>query len=399
MCVAILGVPLILLARHQVWTSAQNRLRDQAASAAVAVEDRLELGRPLDLRPLLPILPNRRVVVTSPNGKVITAVGPTLRHPNTARATALDYLVTVQAPRGPVVARAREVTGILTGLAMAAIVAAVGLALWQSRRLAAPVAQLLERADDLGRSDFTAPTLVSGIPEIDAVSHALDRSAHQIGSLIEIQREFATDAAHQLRTPLTSVALHLDEIAAIGDPSVKGEAEEALAQVERLNGVITAMLARARGDAIPPENVDLSALVADICSPYARLLRRVGRRLQTYIIPDVGVWARDDHLIAALSSLLDNALVHGAGSVTVTVTTKGQYAVVAVTDEGDGVPPELAESVFERRISGARSTGIGLGLARSLTNAEGGSLRLDPPNTFVLSLPLTVTPDREASGL
>src|SRR5438270_2089167 len=393
LCVVILGVPLILLARHEVWTSARDRLNEQAASAAVDVEDRVELNRPLDLRPLQKVMPHRRLTVTTPAGRLITAVGAPIDQPLTARAVAADYTVIVQAPQGPVVTRAREITAILLALGAAAIAAAVGLALWQSRRLAAPVAQLLARADDLGRGDFTGPPLVSGIPEIDEMAHALDRSARQIGSLVELQRDFAADAAHQLRTPLTSVALHIDEMAVAGGKAVEEEAEEALGQVERLNRVITAFLARARGDAAPPEAVDLSALVADCCSPYARLLRRADRRLHTAITPGISVCVRSDHVLAALGCLLDNALVHGAGTVSV-VTRRHSHSVdVAVTDEGAGVPDDLRDSIFERLISGARSSGIGLGLARALTTTERGTLRLEPPATFVLTLPLEQSAD------
>jgi signal transduction histidine kinase len=388
MCVVILGVPLILLARHEVWASARDRLNEQAASAAVDVEDRVELNRPLDLGSLQKLMPHRSLTVITPTGRVVTAAGAAIDHALTARAVAADYTIIVRAPEGPVVARAREITALLLALGAAAIAAAVALALWQSRRLAAPVAQLLARADDLGRGDFTGPALVSGIPEIDAVAHVLDRSARQIGSLVELQRDFAADAAHQLRTPLTSVALHIDEMAVAGGDAVKEEAEEALGQVERLNRVITAFLARARGDAAPPEAVDISALVADSCSPYARLLRRADRRLHTAITPGISVRVRSDHVLAALGCLLDNALVHGAGMVSVSTRRHDRTVDVVVTDEGPGVPADLRDSVFERLISGARSSGIGLGLARALATTEGGTLRLEPPATFVLTLPL-----------
>src|SRR5205807_8861486 len=92
MCVLILGVPLILLARHAVWTSARDRLDEQAASAAVDVEDRAELNRPLDLLPLQKLIPNRRLTVTTPTGRLLTAGGP-IRHPLTAHAVAADYTV------------------------------------------------------------------------------------------------------------------------------------------------------------------------------------------------------------------------------------------------------------------------------------------------------------------
>src|SRR3954449_68130 len=86
MCVVILGVPLILLARHEVWTSARDRLNEQAATAAIDVEDRAELNHPLDVRPLQKLMPHRRLTVTTSNGRLVTAAGPAIAHPLTARA-------------------------------------------------------------------------------------------------------------------------------------------------------------------------------------------------------------------------------------------------------------------------------------------------------------------------
>ena len=387
-CVVLLGLPLALLARHEVWTSARDRINEQAADVAVALEDRIETKQPIDLGHLVSRLPGRQIVVATPSGTRVIGGVTISGGAISGQATVLDYTVTVRAAKGPTTTRAREVTVIVIGLALAAAGAAIALALWQARRLATPVARLLDRADDLGRGDFAAPPLTSGIPEIDALSAGLDRSARQIGAYVELQRDFAADAAHQLRTPLTSVALHLDEIAAVGDDAVRREAEEALAQVERLDGVITSFLARARGDSEPPAELDLSALVAGACSPWSRLLSRQGRALQRDIAQGVLVLARRDHLLAVLSSLLENALAHGAGTVTVSVTSDGERASLSVADQGAGVPNELVGSIFERRISGNRGTGIGLGLARSLMAAEGGTLRLDVGSRFVATLPL-----------
>ena len=386
-CVVLLGLPLALLARHEVWTSARDRINEQAADVAAGLEDRIETHQPIDLSHLVTLMPDRRIVVTTPTGTTIVGGVAISGGAITGHATVLDYTVTVRAAKGPTTTRAREVTGIVIGLALAAAGAAVALALWQARRLATPVARLLDRADDLGRGDFAAPPLTSGIPEIDALSAGLDRSARQIGAYVELQRDFAADAAHQLRTPLTSVGLHLDEIAAVGDDVVRREAEEALAQVERLDGVITSFLARARGDSEAQAELDLSTLVAGACPPWARLLSRQGRALLRDIEPGVSVLARRDHLLAVLSSLLENALVHGSGGVTVRVASHGDLATMTVSDEGAGVAPDLADSIFERRMSGNRGTGIGLGLARSLMAAEGGTLRLEAPARFVAALP------------
>jgi len=389
-CVAILGVPLAILARHQVWTSARERVREQAASVAAGMEDRLDAGKPIDLRGYLRLMPDRRIVVTPALGPAVTA-GPTLAGRPVISATVVvaDNSITVAAPRAPTIARGREVTAVVIGLALLSTAAAVGLALVQARWLTRPIADLVTRADMLGRGAFTAEPLATGTPEIDRISHVLERSARQIGTLLDLQRDFASDAAHQLRTPLTSIGLHLDELSRIGDGPVREEAEDALTQVGRLDDVITSLLARARGDSAEPDVVDLGALAKDGSAAWERVLARHDRRLRCELAPGVHVLARREHLLGVLASLLDNALAHGDGDVRLSVMQVEDTAVLRVSDDGPGIPADLVSTVFNRRVSGSHGTGIGLALARSLAAAESGSLTISSsrPAEFLLALP------------
>lgn len=89
-----------------------------------------------------------------------------------------------------------------------------------------------------------------------------------------------------------------------------------------------------------------------------------------------------------VATLLDNALVHGAGETKVRVSATEHSAVVEVSDEGPGVPSELGQQVFDKHVSGNSGTGIGLALARSLAEADGGRLALasERPARFALFL-------------
>ena len=387
--VVTLGVPLLLVARHQVWTSARDTLRQEAVSVAAGLEDQLDAHRPVDLSRYAEALPRRRLVVVTSSG-ARSAAGPVLTgRPLEASVTVTGNTITVQSERAPTVTRAREVTLLVVGLALLAVATAVGLALSQARRLTRPLSELLDRADALGHGEFSPAAVTSGIPEIDGISRVLERSARQLGTVIELQRDFASDAAHQLRTPLTGIGLRLDELSRIGDDAVRTEAEDALAQVERLDRVISALLARARGDAAEPTLVDLAALLDHEAVGWSRALAEQGRALHVVVDRGMVVRARRDHLAGVLSCLLDNALQHGAGTVSLTGWTEGTEARVEVLDEGPGVPEQLAGQVFDRRVSGSHGTGIGLALARSLAAAEGGTLTLAGSSRFLLTLPLS----------
>jgi len=267
-----LGVPLLLVARHQVWTSTRDTLRQQAVSVAAGLEDQLDAHRPVDLTRYAEALPNRRIVVVTSTGQRRTAGARLSGQLLSASVTVTGSTITVQTERGPTANRSREVTLLVVGLALLAVATAVALALRQARRLTRPLSELLHRADALGHGEFSPAAVVSGIPEIDGISRVLERSAQQLGTTIALQRDFASDAAHQLRTPLTGIGLRLDELSRIGDAAVREEAEDALAQVERLDRVITALLARAKGDTADPSLFDLGQLLVQETETWTRAL-------------------------------------------------------------------------------------------------------------------------------
>ncbi|BEP13548.1 two-component system sensor histidine kinase DraK [Acidothermaceae bacterium B102] len=385
--VVTLGVPLLLLARHEVWTSARESLRQQATSVAAGVEDRLDERLPVGLQRYADAFHGRHIVVVGPQGARTTA-GPTLSGSLLQAAVHVSgYTITVQAQRSTTVNRARAYSLLVVGLALLAVGTAVGLALWQSRRLVSPLSELVQRADAMGRGDFAPVPVVSGITEIDSVSHVLERSGRQIAAMLEQQRNFASDAAHQLRTPLTGIGLRLEELTRIGDGDVRQESEAALAQVERLDRVISALLARARGDAAAPTLIDLDELIRHEAALWSQALELDGRSLRLVLQGDVVVRARREHVAGVLSCLLDNALHHGSGRVTVTARTLKGDVYVEVADCGAGVPADLSPRVFDRRVTGGEGTGIGLSLARSLAETEGGELALVGGSTFRLTLP------------
>lgn len=393
--VVTLGVPLLLLARHEVWTSARDTLRQQATSVAAGLEDRLDAGLPVDLDRYAQAFPGRHLEVLDPHGTA-HAAGPAISGSVLSSSVEVSgYTITVQARRAATTARAREVSLLVAGLGLLAVGAGVALAFQQARRLAAPLSELADRAQAFGHGDFTPLEVDSGIPEIDGVSHVLQRSSQQLAVMIEHQRDFASDAAHQLRTPLTGIGLRLEEIGRIGSSEVLQEAEDALTQVDRLDRVITTLLARARGDSESPVRLDLSALATHEAQAWTAALEHQGRSVALRLMPGLEVHARREHLAGVLSCLLDNALHHGTGTVSITTSGSGSAVLLEVADQGPGVPAALAGQVFQRRVSGARGTGIGLALARSLAQAEGGHLDLlaDARSTFRLTLPSALRDD------
>ncbi|HEX5189011.1 MAG TPA: histidine kinase dimerization/phospho-acceptor domain-containing protein, partial [Streptosporangiaceae bacterium] len=133
-------------------------------------------------------------------------------------------------------------------LGLIALTVAAGLTMAQARRLARPVRDLARAADRIGSGDARPVGRRYGIAELDRIAEGLDNAAQRVTDLISAEQDFAVDASHQLRTPLTALSMRLEEmLAAADDPEVvKEEGTAALAQTDRLAQVVGQLLGRAR---------------------------------------------------------------------------------------------------------------------------------------------------------
>ena len=107
------------------------------------------------------------------------------------------------------------------------------------------------------------------------------------------------------------------------------------------------------------------------------------KELRAYVTPGT--------LAQVIATLLDNALVHGAGTVTIRTSRTPKSVVIEVRDEGQGVPADLVPRIFERNVSGRpQGTGLGLALARAVAEGDGGRVVLvrPKPAVFAVFLPL-----------
>lgn len=270
-----------------------------------------------------------------------------------------------------------------------AVAAAVGVAIVQSSTIVAPVVELAERAEKLGSGEKRTPMSSSGLAEVDRVAELLESSADRVDRLLATERQFASDASHQLRTPLTALSMRLEEILEAEDPrTVREEAASALAQVERLATVVEHLLDNVRDDRLRAGPVPLDDIVLQQVVEWEPAFGVSGRQVRVSGTRGLVALATPNGLSQVLATLLENSLIHGAGMVTVSTRSTGISLVVEVTDEGPGVPPELGARIFERSVSGRKGTGLGLAVARELAEADGGRLELvrQRPPVFALFL-------------
>jgi len=294
-----------------------------------------------------------------------------------------------------VVASGRSQAGALLigGLMLAAAVLAGWLTAVLARRLARPVEELAEAAGRLAAGDPRPLARRYGVADLDQVADGLDSSARRLSSLLAADRELAVDASHQLRTPLTALSMRLEEmIAAADDPAVvREEGNAALTQAERLADVVTQLLSPARrAGAASAALTGIDEIVRQQVVEWQPAFRRARRKLVVIGVRDLQAHVTPGGVAQVLATLLDNALMHGGGTVTLQTSQNSRSVVIEVRDEGSGIPPELVPRIFERSVSGRpEGTGLGLALARTMAAADGGRVVLIKPKpaTFAVFLP------------
>ncbi len=400
----LVGLPLAGAVSLLYRDAAESRLEAEAAHVLVAVPDD-QLSRPGITLPR-PRDASTQLGLYDGEGNLLSGQGP--RPDPAARAAGGsdgpfrrlvhgDVVVLVPFSKddgGRVVVRAASSDeGVveqtyLTWLAMALIAAVVLAVAWfvgsrRARALAQPFEQLTADAQALGRGNFAVRGHSTGLLEADAASAALEETARRLGALLERERAFSSDASHQLRTPLTRLRLGLES--ALLDPAAdRDEAlRAALLRLDGLESTVTSLLALARDTGREQGRCDVAAAVRDAGHRWQDVAQDSGRELVAQEQPDLPDAAcAETALSQVVDVLLDNALQHGRGTVTVTARRAGPGVALDVADEGDGLGSD-PERAFTRRSADARGNGIGLALARSLTEAEGGRLVVGHPGSVL----------------
>lgn len=280
-------------------------------------------------------------------------------------------------------------TMFLWWIAAGSIALSVVLSWYISGRVIRPLKMIEAQAEIMGAGDFTGRLVENkGAKEIRTLVHAFNGMAEKVESLMRQQRMFASDASHQLRTPLTALLLRLERARElvrtnpVGAEERLGAAEE---EVQRLNSIVEGLLviARADGGRVETGLVELSILARDRIEGWEPLCEEKGVRLS---LESPGALVCSAILTApeqVLDNFIDNALSHAPADSTITVrlSADGDMVVAEVLDEGPGLSPEDCERAFDRfwRADSTREgSGLGLAIVKHLVESSGGSVSLSP---------------------
>ncbi|MGY5765906.1 ATP-binding protein [Brachybacterium sp. DNPG3] len=416
MVVLMLGIPLV----YSWLQLTQESLRSQANSILEEVRTDTEQRRS-DNRPIDEAMLQRHVdaqtdlnisISVTLDGDTITAGDAPGENALTATTQGADTFIVVSIPQSDVRAHTASASVVLGVAGLAALSIGASIALWQAQRISMPLARLSRRAEEMGSGRARGPWIPSGISEIDDVAEELIRSGAMLTERLESESRLASDASHQLRTPLTALSMRLDEILATSSEEwVREEARISLEQIDRLTEVVHDLINAPRSSQRrSPGVVDLRAMLTQQSEEWSPAYRRAGRELHIQVPRSAAVWGSTGPLTQVVATLIENALVHGGGRTTVKVRRNDHSTVIEVSDAGAGIDPTLGKRVFERSVSGAASqgTGVGLALARTFVEDDGGRLELltERPATFGVflisapgeELPAAAAPSAEGRG-
>lgn len=259
------------------------------------------------------------------------------------------------------------------------LVVLVGAVTWLlAGRALNPVERMRAEAEEI-----SAHTLDRRVPapptddEVGRLARTMNRMLDRLQSSAVRQREFVSDASHELRSPVASIRTELE--VALRDParadwvSVAGNA---LAENERLEALVDDLLTLARLDEgrVPAaEDVDLDDLAREEAS-------RLRDPRVALVVTPTKVRGNREQLGRVLRNLLENAARYARDRIELSVAPSNGRAVVAVADDGPGIPVADRERVFERftrldedRARSGGGVGLGLALVRAIAEAHGGS--------------------------
>lgn len=281
---------------------------------------------------------------------------------------------------------------IISLIAVGLSVWAIGLVggWWLSGRAILPIRTISATATRIADGNLSERISTDGTEsELDQLSHVLNTTFERLHAAFERQKQFTADASHELRTPVTILLSETQRILKRerSNEEYRAALETCRSTSERMRRLIEALLQLAHqestGDTAPREICDLADIARDCVQQLEPLAAQHQLRITTELQPAV-CRGNPTALATLITNLITNALQHHdhpQGNIRVMTKRDKNNAVLAVCDDGPGIPPEDLPHLFERfyrvdkaRTSGSGHIGLGLAIARTIIENHQGTI-------------------------
>jgi signal transduction histidine kinase len=266
---------------------------------------------------------------------------------------------------------------------LGALLLSVAIAIWLANLITRPLRRMAAVASAVDSGDLTHRIDYGGRDEVGVLADSFNHMMDRLEEGFRLQRDFVSDASHELRSPLTVLRGRIEQLAdQAGDrEAVASEAEELMKEVRRMERLTEDMLTLAkaeRGGLLQLRRVPIDEFVDDL----RRDLPLLGSRHYSVVSSIHGDLEADpDRLAQVLRNLVTNAVRHTGpeGHIDISIGSENGSAVFDVRDDGTGIEPDQLGRIFDRfhRTDEGRSraeggSGLGLAIARAIVEAHGG---------------------------
>jgi signal transduction histidine kinase len=288
---------------------------------------------------------------------------------------------------------------------------------WLVGRSLRPVDRMRRELDEITTTDLDRrlPLPESG-DELERLGESFNATIDRLANGVEAQRRFASDAAHELRSPLAGIRATL-EVAQVHPERTADAIATSVDQVDRADRLLADLLLLARSDSAPQSlHIQVTDLDDVVLAEIRQLVaRHAALQIDRHDVRPVQAPVAPGHFLRIVRNLLDNAAVHSEALVKVSLgldrpgsAAESDDWFLIVEDDGPGVPESDRERVFDRfaRLDESRSrdtggTGLGLAIVRELVSAHGGSITVSDSElggaAFVVRAPVRAA-HHEAAG-
>ncbi len=271
--------------------------------------------------------------------------------------------------------------------ALSVMLLSIPLIYLNARRISRPIREMSILARDIAGLEPKEPGQTPSGDEIHMLKRSFEEMKDRLEKTEKIRRELIANVSHELRTPLTSISGFVQAmIDGVADPEDRSQYLKIIQEETfRLNKLTAELLELAKIQSgnvrLQPARVLLNDLVDQVCTAEKIPAQEKGIRLLNTLSEDIFVMADRERLKQILLNIVSNAVRYTPenGSVTISAVCDNAFATIAVNDNGPGISSEDLPFIFDKfyrsdkvRTSDDRSTGLGLSIAKNLTELQGG---------------------------
>jgi two-component system, OmpR family, sensor kinase len=290
---------------------------------------------------------------------------------------------------------------------IAAFVAAI-IALILSRLITKPIDRLTRGIQRMGRGDLSVRVPVKGGGELKKLAETFNTMSEKLERLDKSRNQFVSNASHELKTPLSTMKILLENI--IYQPDMKAEIRtefltDVNSEIDRLNLIISDLLTLVSMDTnamrLRLETFKIADLVTEVVQRLSVVARQKQQEIKLNLSDGCEMHADRAKLTQVVYNILDNAIKYTqpGGVIRMRLVRSGRNAVLTIADNGPGIPKEDQAHIFDRfyRVDKARSrdtggTGLGLSIVHQFVLMHGGNVTVDSTEgsgtTFTVELPM-----------